>query len=165
MSYKICATFVRLKLSLWGQRDKLFRSIPVNDTSQRRGWCENQTLSCQAPVGLKFSQLHWESVGNELFYETLTTADLALGQPANMTFPCKSEAALAVGGTSAGCAVTTLLTDPWWRVDLGTSYVVDVVDIIAGADGLTDFEIRVGEWSKSYNKTSGNLVLSTELIA
>ena len=66
-----------------------------------------------------------------------------------MTFPCKSEAALAVGGTSAGCVVTTLLTDPWWRVDLGMSYVVDVVDITAGADGLTDFEIRVGEWFKS----------------
>ena len=90
---------------------------------------------------------------------------MALRQPANMIFPCESEAALAVEGTSAGCAVTTLLTDPWWRVDLGTSYVVDVVDITAGADGLTDFEIRVGEWSKSYNKTSGNLVLSTELIA
>ena len=88
-----------------------------------------------------------------------------MGQPANMIFPCESEAALAVEGTSAGCAVTTLLTDPWWRVDLGTSYIVDVVDIIAGADGLTDFEIRVGEWSKSYNKTSGNLVLLTELIA
>ena len=82
-----------------------------------------------------------------------------------MIFPCESEAALAVEGTSAGCAVTTLLTDPWWRVDLGTRYVVDVVDIIAGADGLTDFEIRVGEWSKSYKKTSGNLVLLTELIA
>ena len=90
---------------------------------------------------------------------------MALGQPANMTFPCEAEAALAVEGTSAGCAVTTLLTDPWWRVDLGTSYVVDVVDIIAGADGSTDFEIRVGEWSKSCNKTSGNLVLLTELIA
>ena len=70
-------------------------------------------------------------------------------QPANMTFPCNSEAAAAVEGTSARCAVTSLLTDPWWRVDLGTSYVVDVVDIIAGADALTDFEIRVGEWFKS----------------
>ena len=70
-------------------------------------------------------------------------------QPANMAFPCDSEAALAVEGTSARCAVTGLLTDPWWRVDLGMSYVVDVVDIIAGADGLTDFEIRVGEWFKS----------------
>ena len=148
MSYKICVTFARLKLSLWGQRDKLFRPIPVNDTSQQGDWCQNKTLSCQAPVGLKFSQIHWESVGNELFYQILTTADLALGQPANMTFPCQAEAALAVEGTSAGCAVTTLLTDPWWRVDLGTSYVVDVVDIIAGADGSTDFEIRVGEWSK-----------------
>ena len=66
-----------------------------------------------------------------------------------MTFPCDSEAALAVEGTSARCAVTGLLTDPWWRVDLGMSYVVDVVDIIAGADGLTDFEILVGEWFKS----------------
>ena len=66
-----------------------------------------------------------------------------------MAFPCDSEAALAVEGTSARCAVTGLLTDPWWRVDLGTSYVVDVVDIIAGADALTDFEIRVGEWFKS----------------
>ena len=70
-------------------------------------------------------------------------------QPANMAFPCDSEAALAVEGTSARCAVTGLLTDPWWRVDLRTSYVVDVVDIIAGADGLTDFEIRVGERFKS----------------
>ena len=69
-----------------------------------------------------------------------------------MTFPCESEAALAVEGTSAGCAVTTLLTDPWWRVDLETSYVVDVVNIIAGADGLTDFEIRVGEWSEYITK-------------
>ena len=74
---------------------------------------------------------------------------MALRQPANMAFPCDSEAALAVEGTSARCAVTSLLTDPWWRVDLGTSYVVDVVDITAGADGLTDFEIRVGEWFKS----------------
>ena len=74
---------------------------------------------------------------------------MALRQPANMAFPCDSEAALAVEGTSARCAVTGLLTDPWWRVDLGTSYVVDAVDIIAGADGLTDFEIRVGEWFKS----------------
>ena len=74
---------------------------------------------------------------------------MALRQPANMAFPCDSEAALAVEGTSARCAVTGLLTDPWWRVDLGTSYVVDVVDIIAGTDGLTDFEIRVGEWFKS----------------
>ena len=74
---------------------------------------------------------------------------MALRQPANMAFPCDSEAALAVEGTSARCAVTGLLTDPWWRVDLGTSYVVDVVDIIAGADGLTDFEIRVGERFKS----------------
>ena len=74
---------------------------------------------------------------------------MALRQPANMAFPCDSEAALAVEGTSARCAVTGLLTDPWWRVDLGMSYVVDVVDIIAGADGLTDFEIRVGEWFKS----------------
>ena len=74
---------------------------------------------------------------------------MALRQPANMAFPCDSEAALAVEGTSARCAVTGLLTDPWWRVDLGTSYVVDVVDIIAGADALTDFEIRVGEWFKS----------------
>ena len=74
---------------------------------------------------------------------------MALRQPANMAFPCDSEAALAVEGTSARCAVTSLLTDPWWRVDLGMSYVVDVVDIIAGADGLTDFEIRVGEWFKS----------------
>ena len=74
---------------------------------------------------------------------------MALRQPANMAFPCDSEAALAVEGTSARCAVTGLLTDPWWRVDLGTSYVVDVVDITAGADGLTDFEIRVGEWFKS----------------
>ena len=74
---------------------------------------------------------------------------MALRQPANMTFPCDSEAALAVEGTSARCAVTSLLTDPWWRVDLGMSYVVDVVDITAGADGLTDFEIRVGKWSKS----------------
>ena len=74
---------------------------------------------------------------------------MALRQPANMAFPCDSEAALAVEGTSARYAVTGLLTDPWWRVDLGTSYVVDVVDIIAGADGLTDFEIRVGEWIKS----------------
>ena len=70
-------------------------------------------------------------------------------QPANMTFPCNSEAAAAVEGTSARCAVTSLLTDPWWRVDLGTSYVVDVVDITAGAHGLTDFEIRVGKWFKS----------------
>ena len=150
--------------------DKLFRPIPVNDTSQQGDWCQNKTLSCQAPVGLKFSQIHLESVGNELFYQILTTADLALGQPANMIFPCESEAALAVEGTSAGCAVTTLLTNPWWRVDLGTSYVVDVVDYIrlgynAGADGLTDFEIRVGEWSKSCYKTCGNLVLLTELIA
>ena len=152
MSYKICVTFVRLKLSLWGQRDKLFPPIPVDDTSQQGDWCENQTLSCQAPVGLKFSELHWESVGNKLFYQILTTADLALRQPANMIFPCESEAALAVEGTSAGCAVTTLLTDPWWRVDLETSYVVDVVDIIAGADGLTDFEIRVGEWSEYITK-------------
>ena len=74
---------------------------------------------------------------------------MVLRQPANMAFPCDSEAALAVEGTSARCAVTGLLTDPWWRVDLGTSYVVDVVDITAGADGLTDFEIRVGEWFKS----------------
>ena len=54
---------------------------------------------------------------------------MALRQPANMAFPCDSEAALAVEGTSVRCAVTGLLTDPWWRVDLGTSYVVDVVDI------------------------------------
>ena len=74
---------------------------------------------------------------------------MALRQPANMAFPCDSEAALAVEGTSARCAVTSLLTDPWWRVDLGMSYVVDVVDITVGADGLTDFEIRVGEWFKS----------------
>ena len=74
---------------------------------------------------------------------------MALRQPANMAFPCDSEAALAVEGTSVRCAVTGLLTNPWWRVDLGTSYVVDVVDIIAGADALTDFEIRVGEWFKS----------------
>ena len=28
---------------------------------------------------------------------------------------------------------------------INIDYIVDVVDIIAGADGLTDFEIRVGE--------------------
>ena len=74
-------------------------------------------------------------------------ADLALRQPAYMSGDDGSVAALAVEGTTGRCAVTSLLTDPWWRVDLGTSYTVDVVNIICGADGLTDFEIRVGQCS------------------
>ena len=57
-----------------------------------------------------------------------------------------SVAALAVEGTTGRCAVTSLLTDPWWRVDLGKSYSVDVVNITSGANGLADFEIRIGQW-------------------
>ena len=74
----------------------------------------------------------------------MNSADLALGQPADMSNDDGSAASLAVEGTSSRCAVTSLLTDPWWRVDLGKSYVVDVVKIISGTDGLTDFEIRIG---------------------
>lgn len=82
-----------------------------------------------------------------LFLKTseVAPADLALRQPAYMTGDYGSEAALAVEGTTGRCAETSLLTDPWWRVDLGKSYTVDVVNIISGADGLTDFEIRVGD--------------------
>ncbi|XP_058958507.2 uncharacterized protein [Pocillopora verrucosa] len=72
------------------------------------------------------------------------SADLALRQPAYMSGDDGSVAALAVEGTTGRCAVTSLLTDPWWRVDLGKSYSVDVVNIISGANGLADFEIRIG---------------------
>ncbi|XP_022795010.1 uncharacterized protein LOC111333651 [Stylophora pistillata] len=75
----------------------------------------------------------------------VTAADLALRQPAKISGHGESEAALAVEGTSARCAVTSLLTDPWWRVDLGRSYVVDAISILTGAHALTDFEIRIGD--------------------
>ena len=46
------------------------------------------------------------------------------------------------------CAVTSLSKDPWWRVDLGTRYIVQEVKIDSRADGdgsgLTKFEIRIG---------------------
>ena len=46
------------------------------------------------------------------------------------------------------CAVTSLSTDPWWRVDLGKSYIVEEVKIFSRADGngrgLINFEIRIG---------------------
>ncbi|XP_027041698.1 uncharacterized protein LOC113669819 [Pocillopora damicornis] len=72
------------------------------------------------------------------------SADLALRQPAYMSGDDGSVAALAVEGTTGRCAVTSLLTDPWWRVDLGKSYSVDVANITSGANGLADFEIRIG---------------------
>ena len=82
---------------------------------------------------------------------TLNTGNLALGQPANMSNPLNNAvtASLAVDG-SPRCAVTSLSTDPWWRVDLGTSYIVGEVKILSRADdggsGLTNFEIRIGWW-------------------
>ena len=93
---------------------------------------------------------------------TLNTGNLALGQPASMPNPLNNAvtASLAVDGNPQGtlylnnkywCAVTSLSTDPWWRVDLETSYIVEEVKILSRADGdgsgLTDFEIRIGWWT------------------
>ena len=66
-----------------------------------------------------------------------------MGQPANMVNNNPS-AKLAVDGTTSKCAMTSPLTDPWWRVDLGMSYIVEEVKIISGVDGLTNLEIRIG---------------------
>ncbi|KAJ7388646.1 hypothetical protein OS493_036499 [Desmophyllum pertusum] len=74
----------------------------------------------------------------------VTAGDLALGQPANMVNN-NHTATLAVDGTTSKCAVTSPLTDPWWRVDLGMSYIVEEVKIISGVDGLTNLEIRIGD--------------------
>ena len=68
---------------------------------------------------------------------------MALRQPANMT-DGDVTAALAVDGNPQKCAVTSPLTDPWWRVDLEISYIVEEVKIVSGANGITNFEITVG---------------------
>ena len=78
-------------------------------------------------------------------------------------------ASLAVDGSPQGtlylhnkywCAATSLSTDPWWRVDLGRSYIVDEVKIVSRVDGdgsgLTNFEIRIG-WCSWLRKTYGHL--------
>ena len=77
------------------------------------------------------------------YFEIFFSGNLALRQPANMP-DGDVTAAPAVDGNPQKCAVTSPLTDPWWRVDLEMSYIVEEVKIISGANGITNFEIRIG---------------------
>ncbi|KAL9962924.1 hypothetical protein ACROYT_G032079 [Oculina patagonica] len=75
---------------------------------------------------------------------TVTAGNLALRQPASIP-DGDVTAALAVDGNPQTCAATSPLTDPWWRVDLEMSYIVEEVKITSGANGITNFEIRIGD--------------------
>ena len=89
-------------------------------------------------------------------------SDLALNQPAQQIgTDAGGVASRAVdGGTSTdythgSCTYTTETTDPWWRVDLGSSVAVAEVRIVnrdcSGGCGsrLSSFEIRIGKWCYS----------------
>ena len=83
--------------------------------------------------------------------------NLALRQPVVQSSTHSFPASQSVDGSSSGnwdskvCTSTLVETDPWWRVDLGRSYLVDEVRILNRVDccpeRLHDFEIRVGEFS------------------
>ena len=96
---------------------------------------------------------------DRFFFLSLNKGNLALRQPANMSTSLNNAvtAGSAVDGNPQAtlyweskywCAVTNLSTDPWWRVDLGKSYIVEEVKIFSRADGdgsgLINFEIRIG---------------------
>ena len=67
---------------------------------------------------------------------------------------CTGDPGRAVDGNSDGdygeasCSHTDDSTDPWWRVDLGSSQSVSevfLVNRIHNQDRLSDIEIRVGK--------------------
>ena len=85
-------------------------------------------------------------------------SDLALNQPTGqISTDFGGVASRAVdGGTSTdyadgSCTHTTATTDPWWRVDLGSSVAVAEVRIVNRAcygdcgSRLSSFEIRIGK--------------------
>ena len=89
-----------------------------------------------------------------------SSLDLALNQPASQisTFAGGVASRAVDGKTSTdyfkenGCTHTDYATDPWWRVDLGTSLPVAEVVIInrdCGSCGVysSAFEIRIGKLS------------------
>ena len=86
--------------------------------------------------------------------------DLALSQPASQINTVHDGVATrAVDGKTTtdysdrSCTHTDYATDPWWRVDLGSSLPVGEVVIVSRACGgecatyLTNFEIRIGKLS------------------
>ena len=86
--------------------------------------------------------------------------DLALNRPASQINTLHSGVATrAVDGKTTtdwrgdSCTHTDYSTDPWWRVDLGSSLPVAEVVIVNRACGgvcatyLTNFEIRIGKLS------------------
>jgi len=85
--------------------------------------------------------------------------DLALNQPASQVSTVHDGvASRAVDGktttsySQGSCTHTHYSTDPWWRVDLGSSLPVAEVVIVNRACGgecatyLTNFEIRIGNY-------------------
>ena len=86
--------------------------------------------------------------------------DLALNRPASQINTVHGGVATrAVDGKittdfiDGSCTHTNYATDPWWRVDLGSSLPVAEVVIVNRACGgecatyLTNFEIRIGKLS------------------
>ncbi len=63
-------------------------------------------------------------------------------QSSTWSWPSKN----AVDGKPETCSYTYQDNDPWWRVDLGSSWTVKKVALINHADykRLANFEIRVG---------------------
>ena len=96
--------------------------------------------------------MHFDPLGN-----------LALRQPTaqQSTYDNDGLAGNSVDGSSSGdfgslrvCSSTSWATDPWWRVDLGKSYLVDEVYILNRVDcckeRLHQFEIRIGTCHKPF---------------
>ena len=88
--------------------------------------------------------------------------NLALRQPTVQHSTYNNDALVgnSVDGSSSGnwfqqvCSSTSWVTDPWWRVDLGKSYLVDEVYILNRVDcckeRLHQFEIRIGTCHKPF---------------
>ncbi len=106
--------------------------------------------------GANYYYHYWSSVVYLIFFHFISLVNVALQKSASQSSQCcGGSPGRAVDGNSDGdfsnglsCSHTAEATDPWWRVDLGSSQSVSevfLVNRISGQARLSDIEIRVGK--------------------
>jgi len=123
---------------------------------------ETKTFHCDSTKFGRYVYVRIPGISKSLSFCEIqvysTISNLALYQPASMINTVHGGvASRAVDGKNTtdysgdSCTHTDYSTDPWWRVDLGSSLPVGEVVIVNRACGgkcatyLTNFEIRIGD--------------------